>query len=223
MADKEISRALKLLRKERGVSQRAAAGALKVSQALLSHYENGAREPGLDFVCRACDYYEVSADYLIGRTMVRDGSSIQPDSLYDAAEEKDNRLRGAASSLVAKKLLANSITLLFDLLGRAGSHRLIAAVMRYLSAAIYRAFRLIYGAFGRNEQDFFSVSAGLYPSAVNAELGRAEMEIIAALPDERERSKLQELSYAELTAAYPQLMPSLMNVVHQTGDNLKKL
>ena len=54
------------LRKARGLSQRKAAADLKISQALLSHYENGAREPGLDFVCRACRYYGVSADYLLG-------------------------------------------------------------------------------------------------------------------------------------------------------------
>lgn len=56
------------LRHERGLSQRQAASDLKISQALLSHYENGAREPGLRFVCRACDYYGVSADYILGRT-----------------------------------------------------------------------------------------------------------------------------------------------------------
>ena len=39
-----------------------------VSQALLSHYENGTREPGLPFVCRVCDYFGVSADYILGRT-----------------------------------------------------------------------------------------------------------------------------------------------------------
>ena len=54
------------LRRERGLSQRKAAADLKISQALLSHYENGAREPGLGFVCRACRYYGVSADYLLG-------------------------------------------------------------------------------------------------------------------------------------------------------------
>jgi len=54
------------LRKARGLSQRAAAADLHISQALLSHYENGAREPGLGFVCRACKYYCVSADYLLG-------------------------------------------------------------------------------------------------------------------------------------------------------------
>ena len=54
------------LRKTHGLSQRTAAAELHISQALLSHYENGAREPGLAFVCRACKYYGVSADYLLG-------------------------------------------------------------------------------------------------------------------------------------------------------------
>ena len=56
------------LRRSRGLSQRQAAADLKISQALLSHYENGAREPGLAFLCRACDYYGVTADFLLGRT-----------------------------------------------------------------------------------------------------------------------------------------------------------
>ena len=61
-----FSQTMSALRKSRGLSQRRAAGDLNISQALLSHYENGAREPGLDFVCRACRYYGVSADYLLG-------------------------------------------------------------------------------------------------------------------------------------------------------------
>ena len=64
----EFSRTLSLLRQERGVSQRTAAADLGISQALLSHYENGIREPGLAFVAKVCDYYQVSADYLLGRT-----------------------------------------------------------------------------------------------------------------------------------------------------------
>ena len=59
---------LSVLRRERNISQRTAAAALNISQALLSHYENGAREPGLGFVCRACEFYGVSADYLLGRS-----------------------------------------------------------------------------------------------------------------------------------------------------------
>jgi hypothetical protein len=59
------------LRKERRLNQRTAAAALHISQALLSHYENGLREPGLAFVREASDYYGVSADYLLGRTDIR--------------------------------------------------------------------------------------------------------------------------------------------------------
>ena len=66
--ERSFSAVLHQLRLEKGLSQRAVAADLHISQALLSHYENGAREPGLAFVCRACDYYGVSADYLLGRT-----------------------------------------------------------------------------------------------------------------------------------------------------------
>ena len=59
---------LSALRREKNISQRQAAASLGISQALLSHYENGAREPGLAFVNRACDYYGVTADYLLCRS-----------------------------------------------------------------------------------------------------------------------------------------------------------
>ena len=59
---------LAALRREKGSSQRQVAADLGISQALLSHYENGAREPGLGFVCRVCEYYGVTADYMLGRS-----------------------------------------------------------------------------------------------------------------------------------------------------------
>ena len=83
----DFSRTLSLLRQERGISQRAAAQELGISQALLSHYENGIREPGLNFVVRACDYYAVSADFLLGRTLSRNGTTISTEELYDASLE----------------------------------------------------------------------------------------------------------------------------------------
>jgi len=77
--DRSFSETLSALRRDRNISQRKAAADLGISQALLSHYENGAREPGLAFVCRACDYYGVSADYLLCR-------SSEPNAARSAAE-----------------------------------------------------------------------------------------------------------------------------------------
>ena len=71
--NEDFSRTLALLRQEKGVSQRQASRELGISQALLSHYENGVREPGLAFVRRACDYYGVTADYLLCRSDSPDG------------------------------------------------------------------------------------------------------------------------------------------------------
>ena len=71
MQERSFHETLAALRREKGSSQRQVAAELGISQALLSHYENGAREPGLGFVCRVCEYYGVSADYLLGRTETR--------------------------------------------------------------------------------------------------------------------------------------------------------
>mgnify|MGYP000824196116 CR=1 FL=1 len=95
------------LRHARGLSQRKVAADLKISQALLSHYENGIREPGLAFVTRACDYYHVSADYLLGRTLSRDGSIIEAGDVYDSSGEKGS-LRGSIMATLQKKLVVNT-------------------------------------------------------------------------------------------------------------------
>ena len=61
------------LRKERGISQKKAALDLGISQALLSHYEKGIRECGLDFVIKCGEYYGVTTDYLLGVSNNRNG------------------------------------------------------------------------------------------------------------------------------------------------------
>ena len=80
-----FSEALTRLRHERGLSQKQAAADLGISQALLSHYENGIREPRLEFVIRACDYYQVSADRILGR-------GLEDDARGQAVTETAKRL-----------------------------------------------------------------------------------------------------------------------------------
>ena len=81
----DFPRIITLLRKERGISQKNAAAELGVSQALLSHYEKGIRECGLDFLVKAADYYHVSCDYLLGRSPEPAGKTIS----YEDIEEQD--------------------------------------------------------------------------------------------------------------------------------------
>lgn len=118
----DFSRTLSLLRQEAGISQQAAA-ALGISQALLSHYENGIREPGLAFVTKVCNFH-VSADYLLGRTASRD-SIIEAAELYDASDEKGT-LKGSILATLQKKLVVNTTGVLFDLLGKCGDRKQVA-------------------------------------------------------------------------------------------------
>jgi transcriptional regulator with XRE-family HTH domain len=82
-----ISTRLVSLRKEKNLSQKEAAENLGVSQALLSHYEKGIRECGLDFLCRAATFYDVSTDYLLGLSETK----MMSDALFTAEEIPQDR------------------------------------------------------------------------------------------------------------------------------------
>ena len=81
------------LRKEKGISQKQASSDLGISQALLSHYEKGIRECGLDFLIKLSKYYEVSCDELLG--VSRSSDTVSKDvlsSLKKIAKEAEKIL-----------------------------------------------------------------------------------------------------------------------------------
>ena len=59
---------LKELRKKKGISQLRLATELNTTQNTISRYETGEREPGITELIKLADYFNVSVDYLIGRT-----------------------------------------------------------------------------------------------------------------------------------------------------------
>jgi transcriptional regulator with XRE-family HTH domain len=156
-----FARIITLLRKERGYSQKKAAADLSISQALLSHYEKGIRECGLDFVVKVADYYGVSCDYLLGRTPHRSGATISVEDIPDPdAAGKENVMHGKGGSLLPvlnKKLIANSLNIIYGILQKYNCKALTAEVSAYLSLAVYRVFRMLYSANPKNPQGLFSV------------------------------------------------------------------
>jgi transcriptional regulator with XRE-family HTH domain len=219
----DFSRSLALLRKERGMSQRAAASGLGVSQALLSHYETGAREPGLPFIVRACDYYGVSADFILGRTMVRDGSTVTPDELYDAQEENRNRLgKVSAAAILGRKMVVNAVSILFDIAGKSGSTALTTELTNYFGGAVYKVFRHFYSVSGVGEQSFFSAPGCVYGAASDADMAQNEARMLSVLNQKSSPPNLPGLSNDFLTAEYPQMVRSLLTLTHQAGDRIAK-
>lgn len=64
------------LRKERDVGQKEVATYLRVSVGTVSNYENNVHSPDLTTLCRLADYFNVTTDYLLGRTAYRGDTKV---------------------------------------------------------------------------------------------------------------------------------------------------
>lgn len=65
------------LRKEKKITQRELSDKLNISKSSLAMYETDKRQPPNDVLVKLADYFDVSVDYLLGRTLARK----QPDTL----------------------------------------------------------------------------------------------------------------------------------------------
>lgn len=59
---------LKQLRKNRGITQKGLGKIINVEPITVSRYENGLREPSIDTILLLSDYFNISADELIGHS-----------------------------------------------------------------------------------------------------------------------------------------------------------
>ena len=56
------------LREDHDKTQQEIADILRTSQTMYARYERGANELPIHHLLTLCDYYQVSADYILGRT-----------------------------------------------------------------------------------------------------------------------------------------------------------
>lgn len=62
---------IKLLRKENGLTQLELGDKLGLSKANISKYESNVHEPSIETLNKLSDIFNVSVDYLLGRTNIR--------------------------------------------------------------------------------------------------------------------------------------------------------
>ncbi len=227
----DFPRIITLLRKERGLSQKQAALELGISQALLSHYEKGIRECGLDFVIHIADYYNVSCDYLLGRTPDRAGATIRLDDIPDPPDsvpEDDSKSNNLAS--LNKKLILNSVNIIYEILAKTGSKGLTAEISSYLMVSVYKMLRVVYSSNPKNPQAMFSVMPEIYSGlacALQSVIETSVNQISSGKAADGFRginpSSAPELSPDIISKIYPELAPSLFNLIQKTEEKIKKL
>lgn len=216
-----LPRVLALLRKEKKISQKQVAEDLEISQALLSHYEKGIRNPNLDFIVRAADYYGVSCDYLLGRSPDRTGATLSLEDIPDPDEGgKGNQGVEGVLAQLNKKLLSNSYNILFDMLTQLGHKELTNEVSAYFTQSFYQMFRLVYSSNDNNKQEMFSVPSHIFSQLSNAAMEYSKAKIMAIVSnrpygesEKLDSSKKVEVTSESMQEDYPLFAASLQNVV----------
>ncbi len=73
---------LHTLRKERKLRQEDMAKQLGIARTTYAMYEQGNREPDYNTLIKLATFFEVSIDYLLGTTKIRQVTDIQDPDLY---------------------------------------------------------------------------------------------------------------------------------------------
>ena len=83
---------MKELREKQGLTQKGFGDIFGVSEATVSNYENGKRDPDLDSLCQIADYFDVSLDMLVrGKEKDRPAGRSREEMLkmYDQMSEEE--------------------------------------------------------------------------------------------------------------------------------------
>ena len=80
---------LRKLRKERNLCQKELAKQLNVSVSTISNYERNIHFPDPNTLCKFADYYDVSIDYLMGRTKYRHSLNLLNRVLANGSDMAD--------------------------------------------------------------------------------------------------------------------------------------
>lgn len=67
-----VSTQIVLLRKEHNITQKELASGCNLTEISIQNYESGRRKPSYEALLALADFFDVSIDYLVGRTDKRE-------------------------------------------------------------------------------------------------------------------------------------------------------
>jgi len=218
----KFPRMLTALRKERGLSQKNLAAELNVSQALLSHYERGIRECGLDFLLAAADYFQVSCDYLLGRTAER--------SVCKPAKKKAS---APVKSAQSKKMLLECAHVLYSIMEDCKNPQLLEELNHYLFITLYRILHTLSLVQGKEKQEtppLFSIHGHVFEAVsdnalrmialrARCALSGGEMDGITPVSTDVSLPFTRE----ELQIRFPQSAPALFSLIKNAETAIRQV
>jgi transcriptional regulator with XRE-family HTH domain len=208
---------LRDLREDLDINQTEFAKILGMSQTGYSKYETGENDIPVEILEKLADIYHTSTDYLLGRTMSREGAAVSAEDLPDSSARKDNVLKGSAMAMLAKKLQVNGTAALYGALGADGTKDAILASSAYMSLAFYKVYRTLYNSDPAHSPEAFSLSENGWRELCDAAMKQQEHKL------RRLSTPIAGLTNEEMQQASPQLAPSLFTLLHNASELMEKL
>lgn len=91
---------MKKIRESLNLTQVKVANDLKLSRQVYNFYENGKRNPDMQTLIKIADYYNVSIDYLLGRTNVIKPENIDENDLLAKLNTADSETKASVEQFL---------------------------------------------------------------------------------------------------------------------------
>ena len=194
------------LRRKKGITQKQAAASLGISQALLSHYEKGVRECGLDFLLKAAAFYEVTVDYLLSK------------------EKKEKPLTPAQET---QRLFNGGNKVIFDMVEKTRDPQLLSQATDFMALAYYRLYRLLYWG-GHPNRSPFTLPEQTYRALADAgmEISEVKLQCVLEGMDIGQYKGVDvhelEVDQEELTRRYGKEYLDILAIIEKAENRLAK-
>ena len=133
---------------------------------------------------------------------------------------KDSIYHGSVLPTFNKKLISNSLNILFDKLNACPDKGLVGEISAFLMLGVYKMFRLLYNAGPKNAASLFSVKKNVYSGYSDAAMHVAEANVKAILAGEDvglgaplKDTSAFAMTTESLSADYPLYATSLFNLI----------
>ena len=128
-----------------------------------------------------------------------------------------------------RRIVNNSISLLFNLAQKANSTTLIKEVSTYLMLTVYKLFRIVYNANPHNDQKLFRIPKVVANDSANAIVAMSESNIKAASSgislddnDSVDNFDTLYLTTATLQKDYAQYSSSLLDLIKRSEEKIAR-
>ncbi|MEG2166213.1 MAG: transcriptional regulator, partial [Ruthenibacterium sp.] len=159
----------------------------------------------------------------------RSGLTLSVEEIPNPENTRDGIFRGSVLPTFNKKLISNSLNILYDKLNACPDKGLVGEVSAYLMLAVYKMFRLLYQAGPKNASSLFVVKKNIYAGYSDAAMHIAETNVRAILAGEDLGTGTQlkdtsafAMTTESLSADYPLYATSLLNLIKTSESRIEK-